>query len=152
LNESYSEVAHFNAIGYPEREILLVRFDPILYSPSCPVADLHELFITPDDHVLVTVYTPKQTDLTELGGASDGWIFENTFQEINLDTDVCAAAIVCVTLATDSLTNYLGTGLLVERQRPRWMERDLQYHCQGWNRSGPIRLLSYQLGREGCEW
>jgi Arylsulfotransferase (ASST) len=52
------------------------------------VGDLHELLITPDDHALVTIYTPKQADLTEFGGASDGWIFENVFQEINIDTSV----------------------------------------------------------------
>lgn len=54
------------------------------------VGDLHELLITPEDHALVTIYTSKQTNLTEFGGASDGWIFENIFQEINIDTNVGA--------------------------------------------------------------
>lgn len=69
LNASYVEVARFDAIGYPGR------------------GDLHELLITSDDHALVIVYTPRQVDLTEFGGASDGWIFENIFQEINIDTN-----------------------------------------------------------------
>ena len=57
------------------------------------VADLHELLITPEDHALVTIYTPKQTNLTEFGGASDGWIFENIFQEININTNVRAVVM-----------------------------------------------------------
>ncbi len=52
------------------------------------VADLHELLITPEDHAVVTIYTPKQRNLTEFGGISDGWIFENIIQEINIDTNV----------------------------------------------------------------
>jgi hypothetical protein len=66
--------------------------------------------------VVVTVYTPKQTDLSELGGASDGWIFENIFQEINLDTNVCAAALVRAPFVTCTLIIHLGTGLLMECQ------------------------------------
>ena len=76
------------------------------------VGDLHELLITEDDHAVVIVYTPKQIDLTEFGGASDGWILENIFQEIDLDTNVrigCGGSVCGLTLC-------IGGDLFLERQ------------------------------------
>lgn len=68
LNQSYVEIAHFSPVGYEN------------------LGDIHEFTITSDDTALVLVYTPKQADLSELGGAEDGWIFENIFQEVNIET------------------------------------------------------------------
>lgn len=66
LNQSYAEIAHLSAVGYEE------------------LSDLHEFTITPDDTALVIVYTPKQADLSLIGGAEDGWILACIFQEINI--------------------------------------------------------------------
>lgn len=68
LDQSYLEVAHFSAVGFPD------------------LGDLHEFMITPDDTALVIIYHAVTADLTQVGGASDGWIFENTFQEINIES------------------------------------------------------------------
>ncbi|KAL5449465.1 hypothetical protein PMIN06_006845 [Paraphaeosphaeria minitans] len=68
LNQSYAEIAHFSAVGYEG------------------LSDLHEFTITPDDTALVIVYTPKQADLSDVGGDQDGWIFECIFQEIGIDS------------------------------------------------------------------
>ncbi|KAF2496591.1 hypothetical protein BU16DRAFT_458891 [Lophium mytilinum] len=69
LNQSYSEVAHFSPVGYPD------------------LGDLHEFTITKDDTALVTTYVAKPWDLTEFGGPADGWIFEGLFQEIHIETN-----------------------------------------------------------------
>ena len=94
LNASYAEVARFDAAGYPGRalSILLSVTRPGL--TKAKVGDLHELLITPEDHAIVLVYTPKQVDLTEVGGASDGWILDNIIQEIDIETNVCIGCYV----------------------------------------------------------
>ncbi|KAL5380056.1 hypothetical protein DPSP01_008093 [Paraphaeosphaeria sporulosa] len=66
LNQSYAEIAHFSAVGYEE------------------LSDLHEFTITSDDTALVIIYTPKQADLSDVGGEKDGWIFDCIFQEIDI--------------------------------------------------------------------
>ncbi|KAF2442176.1 hypothetical protein P171DRAFT_433735 [Karstenula rhodostoma CBS 690.94] len=68
LNQSYAEIAHFSAVGYKE------------------LSDLHEFSITTDDTALVIIYTPKQADLSDVGGDQDGWIFDCVFQEIDIDS------------------------------------------------------------------
>ncbi|KAF2105776.1 ASST-domain-containing protein [Lophiotrema nucula] len=69
LNQSYVEIGHFSPVGFEN------------------LGDLHEFSITADDTALVPIYHAVQADLTELGGASDAWIFECTFQEINIQTN-----------------------------------------------------------------
>jgi hypothetical protein len=51
--------------------------------------DLHEFKITEDNTALLTVYTAKQVDLTDLGHwrGKDGWIVDSMFQEIDLETN-----------------------------------------------------------------
>ena len=50
--------------------------------------DLHEFKITDEDTALLTVYTAKQVDLTDLGHwrGKNGWIVESMFQEIDIET------------------------------------------------------------------
>ncbi|EOA86404.1 uncharacterized protein SETTUDRAFT_177297 [Exserohilum turcica Et28A] len=69
LNQSYGEIAHFHANGFGEN-----------------MADFHEFEITNDDHALVIIYHGIPWDLTPSGGVADGWLFENTFQEIDIET------------------------------------------------------------------
>ena len=51
--------------------------------------DLHEFKITDDDTALLTVYTAKQVDLTDLGHwrGKNGWIVDSMFQEIDIETE-----------------------------------------------------------------
>ncbi|SMQ47648.1 unnamed protein product [Zymoseptoria tritici ST99CH_3D7] len=50
--------------------------------------DLHEFKITPEGTGLLTVYNTTSADLTGMGmwRGADGWIVDNMFQEINLET------------------------------------------------------------------
>jgi hypothetical protein len=50
--------------------------------------DLHEFKITEDNTALITVYTPKEVDLTDLGHwrGKNGWVVDSMFQEIDLET------------------------------------------------------------------
>lgn len=49
-------------------------------------ADLHEQYLTDRGTLLVTAYNITQTDLTSVGGASDGWILDSLFFELDLET------------------------------------------------------------------
>lgn len=48
--------------------------------------DLHDFHITRDGTALVTVSDPVPFDLTPVAGSADGWIFDGTFQEIDIET------------------------------------------------------------------
>lgn len=69
LNQSYVEIAHFQANRFGN-----------------DMGDIHEFTITRDDTALVPIYHAIPWDLTENGGIEDAWLFENTFQEINIET------------------------------------------------------------------
>jgi hypothetical protein len=68
LNQSYVEIAHFQADRFGDN-----------------MGDIHEFVITSDDTALVPIYHAIPWNLTETGGIEDGWLFENTFQEINIE-------------------------------------------------------------------
>ncbi|KAI1567568.1 Arylsulfotransferase protein [Pyrenophora tritici-repentis] len=69
LNQSYDEIAHFEVDRFGEN-----------------MGDIHEFGITGDDTALVIIYHGIPWDLTTSGGIENGWLFENTFQEINIET------------------------------------------------------------------
>ncbi|KAF2734421.1 hypothetical protein EJ04DRAFT_512544 [Polyplosphaeria fusca] len=68
LNQSYAEITHFSPVGHDDG------------------GDIHEFVITADDTALVAIYPIVQANLTGVGGAEDGWIFDGTFQEIDIET------------------------------------------------------------------
>ena len=47
-------------------------------------ADLHEIFITPQDTALVTIYKPVAANLSRLGGPAKGVVFSGVVQEIDI--------------------------------------------------------------------
>ncbi|KAI9714163.1 MAG: hypothetical protein M1812_006491 [Candelaria pacifica] len=69
LDQTYTIVANFTPPGFPEG------------------GDIHEFTITANDTALIDIYTPRQTDLSSVGGASDGWIFDCIIQEVNITTN-----------------------------------------------------------------
>ncbi|KAF1832368.1 hypothetical protein BDW02DRAFT_503134 [Decorospora gaudefroyi] len=69
LNQSYDEIAHFEVARFGD-----------------DMGDAHEFTVTPDDTALVAIYIAVPYDLSAVGGSEDGWLFENTFQEINIET------------------------------------------------------------------
>jgi hypothetical protein len=69
LNQSYAEIAHFQVNRFGDN-----------------MGDVHEFEITSNDTALVAIYHAIPWDLTASGGISDGWLFENTIQEINIET------------------------------------------------------------------
>ena len=71
LDSSYNVTRKFDAIGEDLH------------------GDLHEFKITDDNTVLVTVYTKKEVDLTDLGHwrGKNGWVVDSMFQEIDLETN-----------------------------------------------------------------
>lgn len=50
------------------------------------MVDLHETTITDEGTMLLLAYVPKQTDLTEIGGESDGWVWDGVVQEVDIAT------------------------------------------------------------------
>lgn len=50
------------------------------------MVDLHETRITDDGTMLLMAYVPTQTDLTEIGGESDGWVWDGVVQEVDIET------------------------------------------------------------------
>lgn len=49
--------------------------------------DLHEFQITRDDTALFAVYKILPADLREIGGPSNGWIYDGLFQEVDIETN-----------------------------------------------------------------
>jgi hypothetical protein len=47
-------------------------------------ADLHEIFISPQDTALVTIYKPVAANLSRLGGPAKGVVFSGVVQEIDI--------------------------------------------------------------------
>lgn len=50
------------------------------------MVDLHETTITDEGTMLLMAYVPKQADLTEIGGESDGWVWDGVVQEVDIET------------------------------------------------------------------
>ncbi|KAK5174743.1 uncharacterized protein LTR77_001826 [Saxophila tyrrhenica] len=69
LDQSYTEIAHFQVANFGDN-----------------MGDIHEFEITADDTALVAIYTAIPYDLSPSGGPEDGWLFECTFQELNIET------------------------------------------------------------------
>lgn len=50
------------------------------------VGDIHEFRITPQDTALITIYHRRPADLSSVGGAKDGQIYDGIVQEIDIAT------------------------------------------------------------------
>ena len=48
--------------------------------------DFHDTVITDDDTMLVMAYVTTQTDLSQIGGPTDGWVHNGVVQEIDIAT------------------------------------------------------------------
>ncbi|KAE8387156.1 ASST-domain-containing protein [Aspergillus alliaceus] len=48
--------------------------------------DLHEFHITQDDTALITIYDVIPADLTPVSGLEEGWIYDGTFQELDIES------------------------------------------------------------------
>lgn len=44
---------------------------------------MHEFQITTDNTALITIYEPIVTDLSSIGGPSEGYLLDSIFQEIS---------------------------------------------------------------------
>ncbi|RDH29820.1 ASST-domain-containing protein [Aspergillus welwitschiae] len=49
-------------------------------------ADLHEFHITLDETAVYTIYDIRPADIRVAGGPENGWIWDGTFQEVNIET------------------------------------------------------------------
>ncbi|RAH60609.1 arylsulfotransferase [Aspergillus piperis CBS 112811] len=50
-------------------------------------ADLHEFHITLDETAVYTIYDIRPADIRVAGGPEKGWIWDGTFQEVNIETN-----------------------------------------------------------------
>ncbi len=77
LDETYKEILyvcpHFG----------LVTPGNVVY--ACE-GDVHESFVTDRNTLLVTAYNATQTDLSAIGGPSDGWVFDSLVYELDPKT------------------------------------------------------------------
>ncbi|UPX11682.1 uncharacterized protein EKO05_0002276 [Ascochyta rabiei] len=69
LNQSYAEIAHFQANRFGD-----------------DMGDIHEITITSDNVALIPIYRAIPWNLKEIGCIEDGCLFENTFQEIDIES------------------------------------------------------------------
>ncbi|GES58136.1 hypothetical protein CDV56_101790 [Aspergillus terreus] len=49
-------------------------------------ADLHEFHITRDETAVFSIYEVRPADLRSAGGPENGWIWDGTFQEVDIET------------------------------------------------------------------
>ncbi|HEY0188075.1 MAG TPA: arylsulfotransferase family protein [Cellulomonas sp.] len=70
LDDTYTEILRLSTTGDLETGL----------------ADMHVTSFTDVGTVFVEAYVPTQTDLTAVGGAADGWVFQAVVQEIDLAT------------------------------------------------------------------
>jgi hypothetical protein len=49
--------------------------------------DLHEFRITVDDTAVYTIYDKRPADLRAVGGPENGWLWDGTFQEVDIETE-----------------------------------------------------------------
>ncbi|KAF9891481.1 hypothetical protein FE257_003948 [Aspergillus nanangensis] len=49
-------------------------------------ADLHEFHITRDETAVFSIYEVRPADLRSANGPEDGWIWDGTFQEVDIET------------------------------------------------------------------
>ncbi|PYI05986.1 arylsulfotransferase [Aspergillus sclerotiicarbonarius CBS 121057] len=50
-------------------------------------ADLHEFHITLDETAVYTIYDVRPADIRVAGGPENGWIWDGTFQEVDIETN-----------------------------------------------------------------
>ena len=70
LDDSYQEIARVGMGGELPKDS----------------SDLHETTITDDDTMFLLSYVKTQTDLSEIGGDADGWVWEGVVQEVDIAT------------------------------------------------------------------
>src|SRR5699024_11157516 len=70
LDDSYQEIARVGMGGELPKDS----------------SDLHETTITDDDTMFLLSYVKTQTDLSEVGGDADGWVWEGVVQEVDIAT------------------------------------------------------------------
>ncbi len=77
LDENYKEILNVCP------QLGLLTPDNVIY--TCQ-GDFHESFVTDRNTLLVTAYNVTQTDLSPIGGPSDGWILDCLFFELDPKT------------------------------------------------------------------
>jgi hypothetical protein len=78
-NKNYELIAEVTLPGN-----FLENNSSVTYSSNI---DLHEIFITEKNTLIVTANNVTQTDLTSVGGAEDGWVVEAQVYEIDIATN-----------------------------------------------------------------
>ena len=77
--------------GYGEGECVLMdtsyRETTRIRAGHGLMADLHELFVTPEGTALITAYRLMEADLTSVGGPSRGTLLDSLLQEIDIATE-----------------------------------------------------------------
>lgn len=74
--------------GFGEGVILNTSYQPVatVHAGEGYQADLHEFLITPRGSALIPIYQPVQADLTSVGGARNGTVFDSIIQEVDIKT------------------------------------------------------------------
>lgn len=75
-------------LGYGKGVLLDERYLPVavVRAGNGQLVDLHEFELTEQGTALVLSYPVRQTDLTDVGGPSDGWVYGAQVQEIDIAT------------------------------------------------------------------
>ena len=76
---SYTTIANVTLPGHFVLEDVGVSYDTNI--------DIHEVYITPRDTVIVTANNVTNADLSSVGGSKTGWVVEAQFYEIDIKTN-----------------------------------------------------------------
>ena len=81
-------------------------------SPYAGQLDLHEASILPNGNLLIAIYTVVSYDLSSLGGPSNGYVYDNIVQEIEIATNnvVFSWSSVQHVPVGNTYINYAGRG------------------------------------------
>ena len=78
LNSSYQEIANVSLSG---------NFQTLTGETFPSNVDVHELYITSNNSIVVTANNVTQTDLRSVGGPEVGWVVDCLVYEINIETN-----------------------------------------------------------------
>lgn len=75
-----------NGIGYGTGYLLDQRYNTVatVKAGNGLQADLHELYLTPQNTALITAYRVRPADLTPIGGPASGQVYEGVVQEVDI--------------------------------------------------------------------
>jgi hypothetical protein len=120
--------------------------------------DIHESYMTERNTLIVSAYNATQTDLTAVGGASDGWVFDSLFFELDIRTSKVlfswsALEHVNITDSKLPLVSPMGTSGTAQMPWDFFHINSIQSVGDGYLVNSRMFFTSYMLDNHGAiQW